>query len=130
MSTIRLALESLPPSDNNAYRTSRTMRRHLTKEAAAWKREVGYEWLAGTTAVQRERMAGVLYRVRLRYFLPLHYKNGKLRKWDVSSHQKLAVDAVADAICSDDARCLALVVTKEDATAPRTVIDIEALPPQ
>lgn len=120
---VRLVLDGLPPSDNNAYRTSRANRRHLTREAAAWKREVGFEWLRSTTAAQRDAVKTEWWHVGIDYELPLYYKNGRVRKWDVSSHQKLAVDAVADAIGVDDTHCRTLDVAKSEG-ASRTIITV------
>lgn len=129
--TIRLDLLGQPPSDNNAYRTGRHGgRRHLTSAAKAWKQRVTHAWLTTTTAEQRAHMrTPYAWRMRITYLGSLYTKGTRtLKRWDVSSHQKLTVDAIAEAMGNDDAHCLDLTITREPAPqAASTRIEIELL---
>ena len=69
-------------------------------------------FLAQTTRKEREALRNALYQVHIVFELALYTKAGKIRRWDVSSHQKLTVDAIADSIDSDDRNCVYLTIAK------------------
>lgn len=112
-------LRGLPPSDNNAYRTGHGRRRFLVREALAWKRAVGYRWLESTTLEQREGMIGQCYTVKIWFGIELYTKAGEIRRWDHQSHVKLTLDALAEAMDSDDRHCMALTSSKGQDPEPR-----------
>jgi Holliday junction resolvase RusA-like endonuclease len=125
MKPITVVMADLPPTDNNAYRTGDGGRRYLTKAAEDWKAWVG---LAVHQALRDRKLRvdpEALYEIHLRFYLKELVANGDVRQWDVSSHQKLTIDAVAEAIGSDDKHCMRLVAEKHPAKAGKqTQIDI------
>jgi hypothetical protein len=69
----------------------------------------------------------VPFNLQLVFFLPLWTKAGVMRQWDVSSHQKLTVDAVAEALGVDDRYCVTLSLQKVDAERSWTQIAVDPL---
>lgn len=111
----------MPPSVNNAYATVHG-RRVLTRE--------GREFKASATALVRKAAAGqcapVWLTMTIRLYLPLCYKNGKVRRVDVSNRVKLLEDAVCEGLGVDDCRVRRLVVEKFDAHDERADVIVEA----
>jgi Holliday junction resolvase RusA-like endonuclease len=125
MKPIEVVIAGLPPTDNNAYRTGDGGRRYLTTAAENWKAWVG---IAVNQALRHRKLRvdpDALYEIHLRFYFKELVENGEIRQWDVSSHQKLTIDAIAEALGSDDKHCMRLVAEKLPAKGGKqTQIDI------
>ena len=126
---IEIVLLGLPPSDNNAYRSGDGGRRYLATTAENWKAAVVSAWFEQAGRRRRE-LVDAEYEVEIKFFLNLRtIKEGRMKRWDVSSHQKLTLDAIASAIGSDDANCLRLVVAKNQAkNGSQTQVEVRLRP--
>lgn len=121
---ITVTITGLPPSDNNAYRTA-GRRRVLTKKGDGWKKLVDALVRAELGGGGRAAFSNRLYTVVMSFYMPLYARTtGRLHRWDHSSHQKLTLDAIANAIGSDDAACLQLLLLKFNADEKRTVLQV------
>ena len=85
--------------------------------------------LESTTARQRSELRRAALSIELRFYLELVTRDDEVRLWDVSSHQKLTVDAVCEAVGRDDKYVLDLRLTKaQRRVANQVQIEIATLP--
>lgn len=114
--TVRFTVDGLPPSDNNAYTNVPRRGRVPTAKALAWKRDVQGAMVSQTSLRDRRALGqSGAYAVELTFHLGVFgQETGSVKKWDVSSHQKLTVDAIADMLGVDDRYVAELCVRKVD----------------
>lgn len=97
----KVTLPTLPISVNAAYATDwNTKRRFLTKKGGEFKKLVkAYAAIAiGSARFDKTKF----YHLRIDFFMPLHFKNGNVRKWDVTNHVKALEDALVSVLGIDD----------------------------
>lgn len=111
-----LRVRGLPPTDNHLYRTGKDGRRYKTASARKWERQVGDAFLEGAGYLLRRRFQNEPLRIEIVFHMTgMYTQAGDMRRWDVSSHQKLTVDAVCGLLGRDDAHVLDLLVRKRPA---------------
>jgi hypothetical protein len=107
---------TMPPSVNHAYATVRG-RRVLSAEGRAYKKQVRemFEHLA-------TYKMPVWFQLSIRLFVPLHYKNGPVRRFDASNRIKLLEDAVCEGAGIDDCRIRRVVAEKTNADREYAIV--------
>lgn len=101
---------SMPPSVNNAYATVHG-RRVLTREGRRFKESVS----SMPELIKCRNTLPTWIAISIHLWLPLFYKNGKVRRFDASNRIKLLEDAVCEGLGIDDSRVIRLTVQKVDA---------------
>lgn len=101
MNSIKFVLPSIPPSMNQIYSiipywSTRKIRVELRDDVKRWKssmKEYMPLWVP----------KGISHiRIRLDYHADFFFKNGKVRKIDLSNLEKVAIDAIAEKYGFDD----------------------------
>lgn len=100
ISQFHLSIPELPPSINSLYSTGRGGKRFMTKEGKVFKRLVSL--LARNASAGRSLDPYCFYVLRVTFFMPIRFKNGTVRKWDVTNHLKALEDALAKVLELDD----------------------------
>lgn len=128
-----IIIPGLQPSDNNIYATNRkTGRRHKTTAAREWETAVQIAMLEQTTHRQRSSFENHHLWIIIGAYFRLYTEKGAMHKWDVSSHQKLTVDAVCAMIDRDDRHVMVLHVAKYDLAPdeePHTMVHVSTVDP-
>ena len=108
----------MPPSVNHLYVTARHGRRVLSTEGRKYKQAVKADLVPLENAPEWLVLKIVLY-------MPLRYKNGKVRRFDVSNRIKILEDALCEGMGIDDSRVRELVITKTDCEEYRVLCRVE-----
>lgn len=94
---IYFRVAGLPPSENHALIQGRGGRRFPSKEYLAWKKKC--------SSLKNQKIdESEWYEVERVYHFPLYYKNGNIRKKDVSNLNKYCDDELAKVVGIDDSR--------------------------
>lgn len=95
-SQITITIPGLPPSENHALLRARNGRMFPSKEYRKWKVQVS------KILVKQKIDKSTWYHADRVYYFPIFYKNGNVRKRDVSNLNKYADDELCKKIKIDD----------------------------
>lgn len=127
-----VVVPGLPPSDNHAYAQRRYGKgRAKTSVATSWAGLVNGAYKAQIEPRKRSRLRKAeTLEIQLRFYFELRTKIGDMRRWDTSSHQKLTIDAITEAIGLDDRLVVRQEISKHQrcvGSAPQTQIEVRVL---
>jgi Holliday junction resolvase RusA-like endonuclease len=119
MKKVKYILSQLPPSSNHAIRSSR-FGYYPTKEYKQFKR-----YISGLEKKTIEK--STFYKVNRKFYLPLFYKNGNVRKKDLTNMIKYVDDELCKLVGIDDSQILEGTEKKINCTLEYCEWEIEVL---
>jgi Holliday junction resolvase RusA-like endonuclease len=115
----------IPPSSNNIYVTSKRGHRFLSKKGREYKTII-IDTVRNAALEEGFAIGLKNYFVRLfmQFHLPILFKNGEIRIFDISNRIKVLEDAIMDGLEMDDRQCTEITVCKVDSSEDDRRVDI------
>ena len=117
---VSFVIPGLPPSSNHALGTAPSGHRFANAELKAWRQLVGI--------VPRQEIddLGDWYTMQVHFYFPLYYKNGNIRRKDLSNMIKYTEDEIIKRLITDnpidDRQIVSISAFKIDSEEERTEV--------
>ena len=105
--SVTFVVDGLPPSENHALCRARNGRMFPSKEYRRWKHTV-------SKLKNKSIQPSIWYCVSRQFYFPVRYKNGNIKKKDVSNLNKYADDELCKKLGIDDSYIIKGVEEKID----------------